>query len=69
MSRPPRADRPVEIHISLPESIHARLSVLLFSPAEGRIPRGAVSAFIETLIRQAFDRLPLPQEPDHAPLP
>lgn len=59
MSRPLKADRPVRLEISLPESIHSKLAIILFSSAEARIPQGAWSSFFETLARQALDRLAL----------
>lgn len=58
MSRPPKAERTTSVHIYLPDSLHAKLSMLLFSPAEARIPHGEWSRFFETLARQALDRLP-----------
>lgn len=57
MARPRKADRPVRLEISLPESLHSKLSIILFSSAEGRVPQGAWSSFFETLARQALDRL------------
>ena len=58
MPRPRKLDRPVRLEISLPESLHAKLSILLFSPAEGCIPKGAWSEFVTILGQQALDRLP-----------
>jgi len=57
MARPRKADRPVRLEISLPESLHAKLSIILFSSAEGRVPQGAWSSFFEILARQALGRL------------
>lgn len=57
MSRPPKAERPRRVDVYLPESLHTRLALLLFSPAEGRIPHGAWSGFFETLARTALDRV------------
>lgn len=57
MPRPVKADRPVERHIYLPKSLHDELEVVLFSPAEGRVPHGAWSMFFETLARQALTRM------------
>lgn len=64
MPRPFKTDRPIKLTISLPESLHTRLSLLLFSTADGRVPLGAWSTFFETLGRQALARLPAqpPQE-------
>lgn len=64
MSRPPKAERTVSVHVYLPETLHARLSMLLFSSAENRVPHGEWSRFFETLSRQALDRVANPsQEP------
>lgn len=60
MPRPRKLDRPVKQEIYLPESVHNQLVMLLYSPAEQRVPRGAWSAFFETLARQALAKL---QEP------
>lgn len=57
MSRPPKADRPERVDVYLPGSLKARLTLLLFSPAEGRVPHGEWSRFFETLARQALDRV------------
>lgn len=60
MPRPCKPDRPVKLRISLPQSIHDRLSALLFSTAEGTVPRGAWSDFFTSLAEQALSRI---QEP------
>jgi hypothetical protein len=57
MSRPPKADRPERIDVYLPATLKARLAMLLYSPAEQRIPHGAWSQFFETLARQAIARV------------
>lgn len=57
MSRPPKAEARRRVDVYLPESIHSALTMLLFSPAEGRVPHGSWSAFFETLARQALDRV------------
>lgn len=73
MARPRKADRPVRLEISLPESLHSKLSIILFSSAEGRVPQGAWSSFFETLARQALDRLaqhtPQPMESNNGTNP
>lgn len=58
MARTPKTDRPVRREISLPESLDARIQLLLYSPVERRIPHGAVSAFFTELAREALSRLP-----------
>lgn len=57
MSRPPKADRPERVDVYLPATLKARLALLLFSPAEQRIPHGAWSQFFETLARKALARV------------
>lgn len=57
MARPLKAERTRRVHVYLPESLHAALSLLLYSSAEQRVPHGAWSTFFETLARQALDRL------------
>lgn len=58
MARPPKADRPVRQEIYLPQSLHDQLTLILWSPAEQRVPHGAWSKFFETLARQALAKLP-----------
>ena len=58
MARPPKADRPIRQEIFLPESLHSRLTLILWSPVEGRVPHGVWSKFFETLARNALAQLP-----------
>lgn len=60
MSRPPKAERTVPVHVYLPQTLHTRLSLVLFSTAEGRVPHGAWSSFFTTLAEQALERLGSP---------
>jgi hypothetical protein len=46
MSRPPAIHRPVSLHTTLPEDVYARLVTYLYSPAEGRVPQGAIQRFL-----------------------
>lgn len=62
MPRPLKADRPVERKVYLPTSVNDAVQVLLFSPAEGKVPHGAFSSFVERLIRAALDRAVQPQK-------
>lgn len=67
MPRPRKTDRPVRREIYLPESLDTRVALLLWSPAENRIPHGAYSLFVESLIRRALDGIAATQkEPAHA---
>lgn len=55
MARPPNIRRPVSIHTHLPEDVWTRLSLHLLSDAQGKVPRGAYSAFLEERISEFFD--------------
>lgn len=57
MARPAKLDRPVEKSISLPQSLHTRIELLLFSDLEGRVPHGAWSRLVEGLLRAHLERL------------
>lgn len=57
MSRPRRPIRPVRLEIHLPEDLHTRLTILLTSPTEGRVPHGTWSQFFETLARNALAKM------------
>lgn len=49
-----RIDRPVPLTTHLPESVSAQLTLHLFSPLEGRVPKGAYQAFFVERIREFF---------------
>lgn len=55
--QPAKVDRPVRLEIRLPESLHTRLELLLFSELEGRVPQGKWSAYFESLARDDLGRL------------
>lgn len=55
-----KTDRPVRVELALPTSVYEPLALVLFSPALGKIPKGAWSEFFTTLARQALERM------DHA---
>lgn len=50
MPRAPRADRPVEKTVNIPQSICTRVDLLLFSELEGKVPHGAWARYINGLI-------------------
>lgn len=56
MSRPPKAERTIRQEIYFPESDHNRLSLLLYSPAEQRIPHGAWSEFVVACVRRVLEQ-------------
>lgn len=55
MARPRKIDRPVEKNISLPSSLVAQVELHLYSELEGRVPFGAWSQYLQTLIRQDLE--------------
>lgn len=57
MSRPPKAVPTVRQEIYLPEPVHSRLTMLLMSPAEGRVPHGEWSRFFTQLAEAALERV------------
>jgi hypothetical protein len=56
MARPKKAEPSRRVDVYLPESLYARLTLILFSPVEGRVPHGEWSRFFETLARGAVER-------------
>jgi len=55
MSRRPSVIRPTLLHLALPEDVRAKLDLHLFSPLEGRVPKGAYQAFFLERIANFFD--------------
>lgn len=45
MPRPPNIIRPTYLHMALPEDARTKLDLLLHSPLEGRVPKGAYQKF------------------------
>jgi len=67
MPRPRNPNPPVSLEIVLRPETKARLEILLFSAAEGRVPKGAWSQFFQLLADQALERLSANQpKDDHA---
>jgi len=54
MARPKSVIRPVEMSVSIPEDLHARLKLELFSDVEGRVPHGKISRLFTLLLQQHF---------------
>jgi len=66
MSRPPKSEARKRVDCYFPESVYARLSLLLHSEIEGRVPHGAWSEFITAACVAALDRIaaaPTTKEP------
>ena len=51
MPRPRKAIRPVEKNISLPQDLVTRVDLELYSDLEGKVPFGAKSELVESLLR------------------
>ena len=62
-----KTDRPVRVELALPTSVYEPLALILFSPALGKIPKGAWSDFFTTLAKQALERVNA--EPVHPAAP
>lgn len=45
----------VHLHTTVPESLHAKLTLLLWSDLEQRVPAGAYQEFICSRIRECLD--------------
>jgi len=50
--RPTKTIRSVQINISLPEDVVARMKLHLWSEAEGKVPHGKQSELIEAAVRK-----------------
>ena len=58
MPKPKAIDPGISKNISIPESVVAQVDALLFSHTEARVPHGAYSRLITTLLRQWLEKLP-----------
>lgn len=54
MPPPLRAIRPTILGVAIPEDLRQQLDDHLFSPAQGRVPKGAYTDLICGLLRQYF---------------
>ena len=54
--RRPSVLRSIDLHTMIPEDLYAKLSVYLYSAAEGRVPKGAYQKFICDRIIEFFNR-------------
>jgi hypothetical protein len=59
--RPPKASRPVEKNISLPEDLVLRVDLLLFSELEGKVPHGAWSRLVTRVLTHYLDSAEVPK--------
>ena len=54
MSRRPNLQPHVKLNLSLPEDLHSRLTLHLYSDLEMKVPLGAYQAFFTERIREFF---------------
>ena len=66
MPRPRKIIRPVEKRVSLPETLVAKVDLLLFSELEGRVPFGAWQGYLVRLIEADLARRAAGQGYGHA---
>jgi len=64
--RKPQLDRPVDVMVSIPSTVAAKLELLLYDPLTGRPQYGGRSRLIQQLIREWIERQALTpkNEPD-----
>ena len=55
MPRPLKTDRPVEKSINLPTSLCTQVDLLLWSELEEKVPTGAWSKYVVSLIEQDLE--------------
>jgi hypothetical protein len=56
MGRPPKVIPSIEKAISLPSDIVAKVDLILWSELENRVPYGAWTRYLETLIRDDLQK-------------
>jgi metal-responsive CopG/Arc/MetJ family transcriptional regulator len=54
--RKPHADPPVDVMVSLPTTLNAKLELLLYDPLTGKPRYGGRSALIQQLIREWVEK-------------
>lgn len=57
MSKPQRSDPPVEIELSIPQSVLTRVELALVDPVRGKPAYGARSKLVTRLLKDWLDRL------------
>ena len=64
-------DRPIGVELHIPETVFARVSLLLFDPVRGARKHGALSALVVGLLREWMEKQGkgLRQEEENAILP
>lgn len=64
MGRRPNITRSVPVHVTIPEDLHARLALYLYSSIEGKIPKNAWSEFFTQRVAEFFSRGPSQETPN-----
>jgi hypothetical protein len=54
MPSKPSIIRPSHINLSIPETVRAKLDLMLYSPLEGRVPKGAYQKFFLERLTEFF---------------
>lgn len=57
MPRPMKAERPRRVVVYIPETLYARVELMLYNEALSAIPHGAISEWFELLIKREMERL------------
>jgi hypothetical protein len=63
MGRRPNVTPSIKLTTTLPEDVHTRLTIHLFSPLEGKVPYGAYQAWIVERIHEYFSTVELDLAP------
>lgn len=67
--RKPLIEPSSSLNVHLPEGLRTRMDLLLFSEAEGRVPKGAYARFISSRLVEFFEHRRLDLSPYLATLP
>ena len=63
MSRRPNLIPSIMLNVALPQDVHTRLTLYLFSELEGRVPLGAYQRFFTERVREFFQSKQLDLSP------
>ncbi len=55
MGAPFKIQRPIRVHTTFPEDIYGRVLLKLYSPVEGKVPKGAMQTYLLGLIQVDLD--------------
>ena len=58
-----------QINLQLDEALMARVDLALWSPLEGKVPKGSYQRFFNDLLRRAFEQIDLDLGPYTGSLP